>query len=39
VLSDSLGMAMTYSRAITALQGVKETVDTIHHIWLDEAPG
>jgi len=37
VLAENIGLAMTYTRLLNALQTVKDTVNEIHGVWL--APG
>lgn len=37
LLAENIGLAMTYTRLLNALQAVKETVGEVHSIWL--APG
>jgi len=34
VLAENIGLAMTYTRVLNALQTIKYTVDDIHGIWL-----
>ena len=34
VLSENIGLAMTYTRVVTALKTIRYTVDDIHSIWL-----
>jgi signal transduction protein with GAF and PtsI domain len=34
VLSENIGLAMTYTRVLTALKTIRYTVDDIHSIWL-----
>ena len=34
VLSENIGLAMTYTRVITALKTIRHTVDDIHSVWL-----
>ncbi len=36
VLSENIGLAMTYTRVLKALKTIKYTVDDIHSIWLLE---
>jgi signal transduction protein with GAF and PtsI domain len=36
VLSENIGLAMTYTRILTAIRTIRYTVDDIHHIWLLE---
>ena len=35
IFGESIGLAMTYTRILTALSSVKEAVDDVHPIWLD----
>lgn len=35
LLGENIGLAMTYTRLLTALQSVKDTVNDIHTIWLN----
>lgn len=34
VLSENIGLAMTYTRVLTALKTIRYTVDDIHSVWL-----
>jgi hypothetical protein len=34
VLSESIGLAMTYTRVLKALKTIRYTVDDIHEIWM-----
>jgi hypothetical protein len=33
-LAENIGMSMTYTRLLNALQSVKDTVDDVHGVWL-----
>jgi signal transduction protein with GAF and PtsI domain len=35
LLAENIGLAMTYTRLLNALQSVKDTINDIHTIWLD----
>lgn len=34
LLADHIGLAMTYTRVLNALQSIKETIGDIHDVWL-----
>lgn len=38
VLSESIGLAMMYTRILNALQDVKDTINDVHMVWLDKNP-
>ena len=35
LLAENIGLAMTYTRLLKAMQAVKDTVNEVHHIWLE----
>lgn len=35
LLAENIGLAMTYTRLLNALQSVRDTINDIHTIWLD----
>jgi signal transduction protein with GAF and PtsI domain len=37
LLAENIGLAMTYTRLLNAMQAVKDTVSEVHSIWLEPA--
>jgi signal transduction protein with GAF and PtsI domain len=35
LLAENIGLAMTYTRLLNAMQAVKDTVNEVHNIWLE----
>jgi hypothetical protein len=35
LLAENIGLAMTYTRLLNAMQAVKDTVNEVHSIWLE----
>lgn len=36
LLGENIGLAMTYTRLVTAIQDIRDTVDEVHTVWLDK---
>jgi hypothetical protein len=35
LLAENIGLAMTYTRLLNAMQAVKDTVNGVHKVWLE----
>ena len=35
LLAENIGLAMTYTRLLNAMQAVKDTVNEVHKVWLE----